>query len=198
MVSCLSIIYVVFVIVFLLNHRSLISGIDLPGARLPKEYHIVNWSGGSLVGSIPLDKDVTLIYGSYGVWGHSKKSGEYNDFSQGLPTSVDRRSIKEVVRARDDAHFFSYGSGEITPKGDTSLPPMPVSLSPGRISLWHFALELHVGRLYGNILGPLTPLFIFFSGLLLTTVLVTGRLLYRGYHRRKKRKRTSGDFSKQA
>lgn len=76
---------------------------------------------------------------------------------------------------------FDYSSGT------SLLPEMPVILSRQPISLWNFALELHVGRCYTPFLGPFSELFVFLSGLLLILILVSG-LIIRNRHRRKQRK----------
>ena len=52
------------------------------------------------------------------------------------------------------------------------------------MSLWNVALELHVGRCYSPFLGPLSDLFVFLSGLLITLVLLSGYIIS---HRRKKK-----------
>ena len=60
------------------------------------------------------------------------------------------------------------------------LAPMPRALSSMRMSLWNFALELHVGRCYEPFLGSvLSVLFVFLSGAILTLVLVSGYIIYR-------------------
>ena len=45
------------------------------------------------------------------------------------------------------------------------------------MSLWNVALELHVGRCYSPFLGPLSDLFVFLSGLLITLVLLSGYII---------------------
>ena len=52
------------------------------------------------------------------------------------------------------------------------------------MSLWNVALELHVGRCYSLFLGPLSDLFVFLSGLLITLVLLSGYIIS---HRRRKK-----------
>ena len=52
------------------------------------------------------------------------------------------------------------------------------------MSLWNVALELHVGRCYSPFLGPLSDLFVFLSGLLITLVLLSGYIIS---HRRRKK-----------
>lgn len=52
------------------------------------------------------------------------------------------------------------------------------------MSLWNVALELHVGSCYSPFLGPLSDLFVFLSGLLITLVLLSGYIIS---HRRRKK-----------
>lgn len=63
-------------------------------------------------------------------------------------------------------------------KGTDKPLPMPQILSDQPMSLWNFALELHVGRCYTPFLGPLSELFVFLSGLILTLILVSGLILH--------------------
>ena len=80
---------------------------------------------------------------------------------------------KEVV--------FDYSKGASL--GETASTPELLSATP--MSLWNVALELHVGRCYSPLLGPLSDLFVFISGLLITLVLLSGYIIL---HRRKKKK----------
>ena len=79
---------------------------------------------------------------------------------------------KEVV--------FDYSKGANL--GETASTPELLSATP--MSLWNVALELHVGRCYSPFLGPLSDLFVFISGLLITLVLLSGYIILK---RRKKK-----------
>ena len=68
------------------------------------------------------------------------------------------------------------------PKSFPASTPEVLSATP--MSLWNVALELHVGRCYSPFLGPLSDLFVFISGLLITLVLLSGYIIL---HRRKKK-----------
>lgn len=72
---------------------------------------------------------------------------------------------------QDDV-IFDYTKGADKPL------PMPQNLSDQPMSLWNFALELHVGRCYTPFLGPFSELFVFLSGLIMTLVLVSGLILH--------------------
>mgnify|MGYP004631484085 FL=1 len=71
------------------------------------------------------------------------------------------------------------------PKSFPASTPKVLSAIP--MSLWNVALELHVGRCYSPFLGPLSDLFVFISGLLITLVLLSGYIIL---HRRKKKKKS--------
>ena len=72
---------------------------------------------------------------------------------------------------------YSTGAG-------TALPAMPDEMAGQPMSLWNFALELHVGRCYTPFLGPVSVLFVFLAGLLLTITLISGYVVYRRGHRK--------------
>ncbi len=76
--------------------------------------------------------------------------------------------------------IFDYSKGASL--GKTASTPELLSATP--MSLWNVALELHVGRCYSPFLGPLSDLFVFISGLLITLVLLSGYIILK---RRKKK-----------
>lgn len=47
------------------------------------------------------------------------------------------------------------------------------------MSLWNFALELHVGRCYSPFLGPFSGLFVFVAGLIILMILISGFIISR-------------------
>lgn len=79
--------------------------------------------------------------------------------------------------------IFDYSKGASL--DETASTPELLSATP--MSLWNVALELHVGRCYSPFLGPLSDLFVFISGLLITLVLLSGYIIL---HRRKKKKKS--------
>ena len=91
---------------------------------------------------------------------------------------------KEVVF--DYSKGASFGNAENLRNAETKSFPAstPELLSATPMSLWNVALELHVGRCYSPFLGPLSDLFVFISGLLITLVLLSGYIIL---HRRKKK-----------
>ena len=70
-------------------------------------------------------------------------------------------------------------------KGAEGLPDTPELLKNQPLSLWNFALELHVGRCYTPFLGPLSSLFVFLSGAISLIVLISGWVLNRRMNKKK-------------
>ena len=60
---------------------------------------------------------------------------------------------------------------------------MPTVVRDGRLSLWRVALETHTGRIYTFLPNLVVQLFVFLSGVFLLTVLVSGFILWRRFHR---------------
>lgn len=134
-------------------------------------------------------EDGKWLVGSFsGIFSWDRKSGEITDLSTGKPYDPTQRTFgvggnlvsghSRDVRGKDMV-VFDYA------KGAPQLPEAPDEFRNQPISLWNTALELHVGRCYSPFLGPLSDLFVFIAGLLLTLVLVSGLIL----HRRAKKKR---------
>ncbi len=60
---------------------------------------------------------------------------------------------------------------------------MPEQVQDGRLSLWRVALETHTGRIYTFLPNIVIQLFIFLSGTFLLTVLISGFIVWRKFHR---------------
>lgn len=60
---------------------------------------------------------------------------------------------------------------------------MPEQVQDGRLSLWRVALETHTGRIYTFLPNIVIQLFIFLSGTFLLTVLISGFIIWRKFHR---------------
>ena len=95
---------------------------------------------------------------------NSQVSGYSNDFSLGNPI------------------VFDYT------KGASEKLPMPSEIANAKMSLWNMALELHVGRCYSPFLGPISDLFVFLSGLIISLTLLSGYIILRRQRNRRKAK----------
>lgn len=130
------------------------------------------WLIGSFSGMFRWNPEKNLIVDYF--TGKAKQGKSMIPISSSLVSgySKDFFGGKEVI--------FDYSKGANL--GETASTPELLSATP--MSLWNVALELHVGRCYSPFLGPLSDLFVFISGLLITLVLLSGYIIL---HRRKKK-----------
>lgn len=130
------------------------------------------------------EPDGTWLVGSFsGIYRWDLTNGLVTDYYTGRPVEGKHRG-----RPVSD-HLVAGFSGDLAcgpavfdySEGAPALGPTPPALSRQPMSLWNFALELHVGRCYSPFLGPLSELFVLISGLLLTLVLVSGLIIHKRY-----------------
>lgn len=105
--------------------------------------------------------------------------GYSEDFLGGKPLVFD--FAKGVEDAKGQAVALCNDEPK-TSRNEESMSDLICETAP--MSLWNVALELHVGRCYSPFLGPLSDLFVFLSGLLITLVLLSGCIIS---HRRRKK-----------
>lgn len=105
--------------------------------------------------------------------------GYSEDFLGGKPLVFD--FAKGVENAKGQAVALCNDEPK-TSRNEESMSDLICETAP--MSLWNVALELHVGRCYFPFLGPLSDLFVFLSGLLITLVLLSGYIIS---HRRRKK-----------
>lgn len=138
------------------------------------------------------------IIGSFsGLYRWNPQTGKVVDYFTGkLEEKKSMRPISNSLVSGYSKDFlkgkniiFDYSKGAQTMLGLTTVTApivMPEVLSQTKMSLWNMALELHVGRCYSPFLGPLSDLFVFLSGLLISLVLLSGFIILRRQKRRKK------------
>lgn len=138
---------------------------------------------------------VNWVVGSFsGIYLWNKESGESLNYYTGKPVAPRRAGPPTITDAVSgfSSDFtgknivFEYRLGAQIPEEGEQFAEMPASMKAGRMSLWHLCLEIHVGRIYAPILGVVTDLFVFLSGVLLLIILLTGYIVYR--RRRRKRR----------
>ena len=105
--------------------------------------------------------------------------GYSEDFLGGKPLVFD--FAKGVEDAKGQAVALCNDEPK-TSRNEESMSDLICETAP--MSLWNVALELHVGRCYSPFFGPLSDLFVFLSGLLITLVLLSGYIIS---HRRRKK-----------
>ena len=148
--------------------------------------------------SIPADE---WLVGSFsGLYRWNAQTGRVVDAFTGKPE--EKKSMRPISNALVSGYskdflnrdvIFDYAQGaQVMGKSmsgyTTESAPidMPEILSHCKMSLWNMALELHVGRCYSPFLGPISDLFVFLSGLLISLVLLSGYIIL---HRQKRRRK---------
>ncbi len=89
----------------LLNHRKLISELDISRKYLPDSYQFQNWNNGAIFGTLPLENNNILIYGNCGVFLTDTTLKKITDFSKGISKGIDNRLFKKVVMTSDSSLF---------------------------------------------------------------------------------------------
>lgn len=113
---------------------------------------------------------------TYSVSGYSTDLGRRPvvfDYNRGAEYALGRPSKPEAPENSVDA--VSYLRADFS--------EMPTVVRDGRLSLWRVALETHTGRIYTFLPNLVVQLFVFLSGVFLLTVLVSGFILWRRFHR---------------
>ena len=105
--------------------------------------------------------------------------GYSEDFLGGKPLVFD--FAKGVEDAKGQAVALCNDEPKKS-RNEESMSDLICETAP--MSLWNVALELHVGRCYSPFLGPLSDLFVFLYGLLITLVFLSGYIIS---HRRRKK-----------
>lgn len=89
----------------ILNHRNLVTHIDISRDFLLPSYHYKNWNQGSMVGTLLLNDSTTLIYGNAGIWYKNTHSNQIEDFNRGIPQAADLRIIRSLQKTPSGALF---------------------------------------------------------------------------------------------
>ena len=79
-----------------LNHRELLSGMDVSRKLLPPVYRYNNWNLAAVKGSVKAGGDTVLVYGNIGAWLTDSTYREFHDLNAGFPAGIDNRKINTL------------------------------------------------------------------------------------------------------
>lgn len=104
------IVITLFVILFsisgiLMNHRGIISSVDIDRKFLPSSYSYSNWNKAAVKSVFHLSPDSALIYGNVGVWLSTDNLNSFQDWNNGFPAGIDNRKISKIIKATDGNLF---------------------------------------------------------------------------------------------
>ena len=89
-----------------LNHRNLVSNIEVDRKWLPQNYHYKNWNNASVRSGLRLGGDTLLIYGNIGIWLTDTNFSFYIPFAEGLDQGIDNQRTLKLQRT-DNGHLFA-------------------------------------------------------------------------------------------
>lgn len=102
----LSLFFTLFILIFavsgiMLNHRDLLSSVDVNRKWMPEKYSWKNWNLAALKGSVEAGPDSILIYGNVGAWFTDNRFRCFKDFNGGFPEGIDNRKINTMLMTAD-------------------------------------------------------------------------------------------------
>lgn len=125
------------------------------------------------------------IIGSFsGIYRWNLFDGTCHDYFTGEKIDSNRRSygLADNLTCGYSADTFKPVVFDYS-KGTQELPNMDEDLRNHPISLWNVALELHVGRCYSPFLGPVSDLFVFLAGVIISLVLISGYIIHKAHNK---------------
>jgi hypothetical protein len=98
----------------ILNHRELLSFIDVNRKLLPKEYRYNNWNNAAVKSTLKISSDSILVYGNIGIWLTDSSFSDFKNFSSGIPKGIDNRKIFQMFRSEGHKLLAGTFSGLYT------------------------------------------------------------------------------------
>jgi len=95
----------------IMNHRELLSGVDLNRNILPDNYLYKNWNNAALKGDLIINHDSILVFGNIGVWLTDSSFRKYTSFNSGFPAGSDNRKIFDLHRTKNGDLYAAAFSG---------------------------------------------------------------------------------------
>lgn len=96
-----SLIFTLFILLFalsgiILNHRELLSSVDVNRNLLPPVYRYENWNLAAVKGAVAINEDSLLVFGNIGIWLTDHSLQQFTGFNTGFPEGVDNRKIAAI------------------------------------------------------------------------------------------------------
>ncbi len=145
-----SLLIAVFIILWaasgvVLNHRHLVSSLDLDRTYLPSEHRYDNWNNAALRGSICIDSNLSWFFGNTGVWEFDIRDTSWKDLRKGFPAGADHHKVNCLLKTEEGEYFCGtrFGLYKFVP-GDQAWKGLciphddrhVVDLAQSRDSLW--------------------------------------------------------------
>jgi len=96
-----SLVFTLFILLFafsgiIMNHRDLLSTVDVNRNYLPEGYRYNNWNLAAVRGATQIGGESVLLYGNIGIWLTDTAFQSFSDFNNGFPDGIDNRKIAAI------------------------------------------------------------------------------------------------------
>ena len=141
-----------------------------------------------------VDEGILLVGSFSGMYIWNFENGAIADFftgqpyqkTKGIQSPIGENMAAGLVEGKNSAYWFDYNQGAIALSG-TKFPEMSNEITHASpMPLWNVALEIHTGRIFENILGPIYILYVPLAGICILLMLISGFLLWWKVFRNKK------------
>lgn len=89
----------------ILNHRHIVSTLDVDRDYLPSEHRYKNWNNAAIRGSVRIDSNLNWFYGNVGVWEIDGRDSIWKDRRNGFPAGADHHKVNCLLVAENGKRF---------------------------------------------------------------------------------------------
>lgn len=82
----------------ILNHRELLSSVDVNRNILPEAFQYHNWNNAAVRATVKLNENSFLTYGNIGIWHTDSTFSKFTDFNVGFLDGIDNRKIFKILQ----------------------------------------------------------------------------------------------------
>jgi hypothetical protein len=82
----------------ILNHRELLSSVDVNRNILPEAFQNNNWNNAAVRATVKLNENSFLTYGNIGIWHTDSTFSKFTDFNTGFPDGIDNRKVFKILQ----------------------------------------------------------------------------------------------------
>jgi hypothetical protein len=86
----------------ILNHRELLSSVDVNRNILPEAFQYNNWNNAAVRATVKLNENSFLTYGNIGIWHTDSTFSKFTDFNVGFPDGIDNRKIFKILQTNKE------------------------------------------------------------------------------------------------
>ncbi len=99
----LGLIVSLFLIIFsisgiILNHRYLLSSVDISRKWMPDVYSYKNWNNAAVRSAITIAPNQVLVYGNMGIYLSDSNLTQFTDYTKGFDTGIDNKKIDKIFK----------------------------------------------------------------------------------------------------